>query len=43
MKKQPSLVFWHLMDVIGYATYAIPFFGEIGDVIWRRFQRLFFT
>ena len=22
------------MDAIGMATYAIPFFGEFGDIIW---------
>jgi len=22
------------MDLIGMATYAIPFFGEIGDMFW---------
>ena len=30
-KQQPSLIFCILMDLVGYATYAIPFFGEIGD------------
>lgn len=32
--KQPSLVFCILMDVIGYATYAIPALAEISDIIW---------
>jgi hypothetical protein len=22
------------MDIIGYATFAIPFFGEFADIIW---------
>ena len=22
------------MDLIGYATYAVPFFGELGDIFW---------
>ena len=33
-KPLPSLVFCLLMDLLGYATYAIPFFGEFGDIIW---------
>jgi len=42
MKKQPSLVFCIIMDAIGYATYAIPFFGEIGDVIWAPISAIIF-
>ena len=34
MKKQPSLTFCIVMDVLGYATYAIPLFGEFADLIW---------
>lgn len=30
----PSLLFCVIMDLIGYATYTIPFLGEIADVIW---------
>src|SRR4051812_1956781 len=33
-KPQPSLIFCILMDVLGYATYAIPVLGEFGDIIW---------
>lgn len=33
-KLQSSLLFCLLMDAIGYATYAIPFLGEFGDIIW---------
>lgn len=33
-KSNPSLAFCLLMDAIGMATYAVPFFGEFGDVIW---------
>ena len=32
--KQPSLVLCILLDLIGYATYIIPFFGELLDLIW---------
>lgn len=35
MNKLPaSLLFCLLMDAIGYATYAVPFLGEFGDLIW---------
>jgi hypothetical protein len=30
------------MDLIGYATYAIPFFGEIGDVVWAPVSAIIF-
>ncbi|MDX2045924.1 MAG: hypothetical protein SFU87_04010 [Chitinophagaceae bacterium] len=33
-KQQTSLIFCILMDVIGYATYAVPVLGEFGDAIW---------
>ena len=33
-KKQPSLAFCILMDAIGYATFIVPFVGELGDIIW---------
>ncbi len=33
-KQQPSLVFCILMDILGYATYAVPVLGELGDIIW---------
>lgn len=42
MKKQPSLIFCILMDVVGYATYAIPFLGELGDVLWAPISSLIF-
>ncbi|MGK2862990.1 MAG: hypothetical protein ACSLE0_13735 [Chitinophagaceae bacterium] len=41
-KKQPSLIFCILMDLVGYATYAIPFFGEIGDILWAPVSSLIF-
>jgi hypothetical protein len=41
-KKQPSLLFCILMDIIGYATYAVPFLGEIGDVLWAPVSSLIF-
>jgi len=42
MKKQPSLIFCILMDFIGYATYAIPFLGEFGDVLWAPISSMIF-
>ncbi|TAH04305.1 MAG: hypothetical protein EAZ16_05680 [Sphingobacteriales bacterium] len=32
--KKPSLLVCIAMDALGYATYAIPFLGELGDLIW---------
>lgn len=33
-RRQPSLVICILLDLIGYATYSIPFFGELLDLGW---------
>jgi hypothetical protein len=30
------------MDIIGYATYSIPFLGEFGDIIWAPISALIF-
>ncbi len=30
----PSIVFCIAMDLIGYASYAIPVLAEISDIIW---------
>ena len=32
--KRPSLFFCIVMDLIGYATYALPVLGEVGDLFW---------
>ena len=42
MKKQPSLIFCILMDLVGYATYAVPVLGELGDIIWAPISSLIF-
>jgi hypothetical protein len=34
MKQQPSLLLCIIMDVIGYASFALPGLGELSDVIW---------
>ena len=41
-RQQPSLIFCILMDLVGYATYAIPFLGEIGDIIWAPISSIIF-
>ena len=30
------------MDFMGYVTYAIPFFGEFGDVLWAPVSSMIF-
>ena len=42
MKKQPSLAFCVLMDLIGYATYIIPGVGEFADIIWAPISGIIF-
>lgn len=41
-RKRPSLIFCILMDLGGYATYAIPVLGEFGDIIWAPISSLIF-
>jgi len=40
--KQPSLLFCIVMDIIGYATYAIPVLGEFSDVVWAPISAIIF-
>ena len=40
--RKVSLVFCLIMDLIGYATYAVPFLGEIGDIVWAPISALIF-
>ena len=42
MKKQPSLAFCILMDVIGYATYALPGVLELADIVWAPISAMIF-
>lgn len=42
MKKQPSLAFCVLMDLIGCSSYLIPGFGEIIDVAWAPISAIIF-
>jgi hypothetical protein len=41
-KKQPSLLFCIIMDLVGYATYAVPFLGEFGDILWAPISSVIF-
>jgi len=41
-KLQSSLVFCVLMDLLGYATYALPFLGEFADIIWAPISAFIF-
>jgi len=42
MKRQPSLVFCILIDVVRYATYAIPGLGEFADILWAPISSIIF-
>lgn len=37
-----SLLFCILMDLIGYATYSVPFLGEFGDLLWAPISAVIF-
>ena len=41
-KKQPSLAFCIIMDVLGFATYAIPGLGELGDIVFAPISAIIF-
>lgn len=40
--RRPSLAFCLIMDLIGCATYAMPFLGEFADVIWAPVSAIIF-
>lgn len=42
MKRQPSLIFCILMDLVGYATYAIPGLAEVADILWAPISSVIF-
>ena len=42
MNKQPSLALCIVMDVLGYATYAIPGLGELGDIVFAPVSAIIF-
>ncbi len=33
-KQQPALLLCIIMDVIGYASFALPGLGEFSDIVW---------
>ena len=41
-QKKTTLLFCILMDLIGYATYSIPFLGEFGDLLWAPISAVIF-
>lgn len=41
-KQQPSLVFCIIMDILGYATYAVPGLGELGDIAFAPISAIIF-
>lgn len=41
-KSLPSLAFCILMDVIGYASFAIPGLAEFSDIIWAPISAVIF-
>ena len=41
-QKNASLLICIAMDLIGYATYAIPVLGELGDIFWAPVSGLIF-
>ena len=41
-KQTPSLLICVLMDVLGYASYAIPGLGELSDVVFAPISAIIF-
>lgn len=42
VRRLPSLAACIIFDLIGYASYSIPFFGEIIDMIWAPISGVLF-
>jgi len=42
IQKTTTLLFCILMDLVGYATYSIPFLGEFGDLLWAPISAVIF-
>ena len=40
--KMPEIIFCILLDIIGYASFVIPGFGEFSDLIWAPLSGFFF-
>jgi len=41
-KPMPSLLLCLLFDFVGYASYALPFFGEFLDLLWAPVSAIIF-
>jgi hypothetical protein len=41
-KYTPSLLVCVIMDLLGCASYAVPLFGEVSDVIWAPISAIIF-
>src|SRR3954454_3402009 len=41
-KQSPSLLLCIVMDIIGYASFAIPVFGELSDVVFAPISAIIF-
>jgi len=41
-RRTPSLLFCILMDLFGFASYGIPFIGEIADFFWAPVSAVIF-
>lgn len=41
-KPLPSLSFCILMDLVGYSTFMVPFFGEFLDILWAPISGLIY-
>lgn len=41
-KQQPSLSLCIVMDIIGYASFALPGLGEFSDVVWAPISAFIF-
>ncbi len=40
--KLPSLAVCVILDIIGYASFTLPFIGEFSDVVWAPLSGLIF-
>jgi len=41
-RRQPSLMFCIVMDLIGYLSYTVPFLGEFLDLAWAPISAVIF-
>ena len=40
--KLPSLALCIILDIIGYASFSVPFLGELADVVWAPISGMIF-